>query len=209
MNLQPIPERLALLDTIRLDRGRHGSFDDGHCALEVVAWLAGDMHTDAPECVSLVLAAFVRRWNDDLDDAGRQMLKPILPRLIGTAGDGKDELRGWMAADWFVRVHTPAWLELAGITESAAALRALPPIRDLATLDSARPCLEEARARSAAAWAAAWDAAWDAAWAAAWAAAGAAAGAAAWAAAREKLAPTKGSLQASALRLLDEMIEPR
>ena len=60
----------------------------------------------------------------------------------------------------------------------------------------------------AAAWAAAWDAARDAAWAAAWDAAGDAAWAAAWAAARDALAPTVATLQASALDLLDRMIDP-
>lgn len=33
------PDRLARLDTITLDKGAHDSFDDGHCAMEVVAWL--------------------------------------------------------------------------------------------------------------------------------------------------------------------------
>ena len=32
-----VPDRLARLD---------GAFDDGHCAMEVVAWLAGEGHTD-------------------------------------------------------------------------------------------------------------------------------------------------------------------
>jgi hypothetical protein len=193
MQVAPLPDRLAKLDEIELEHGSHTRRSAGMCAMEAVAWLADEKHTDSPACVSPVIATFLRRWNDDLDDEGRQMLKPLLPRVIGTAGDGKDELRGWMAADWLVRVHTPAWLELAGITESAAALRALPPLRDLATLDSARPCLEEARARSAAAWDAARDAARDA------------ASAAARAAARDALAPTAAQLRASAIQLLDDM----
>src|SRR5690606_26994214 len=109
------------------------------------------------------LGAFVRRWNDDLDDEGRQRLKPLLPLMVGTAGDGHDELRGWLCADWLVRVHTPAWLELAGIRDAAAALRGLPPLRDPASLGAARPTLDaagkKARAARGAAWAAAWAAA--------------------------------------------------
>ena len=66
-------------------------------------------------------------------------------------------------------------------------------------------------AARAAAWAAAGDAAWDAARAAAGDAAWAAAGDAAWAAARDaawaKLAPTVAELQASALALVERMIE--
>jgi hypothetical protein len=103
--------------------------------------------------------------------------------MIGTAGDNHDELRGWLCVDWLIRVHTPAWLELAGAKESAAALRALPRLRSAADLAGAHPSLDEARSKAAAARDAAWAAAWDAAGDAAWDAAGAAARDAAWAAA--------------------------
>jgi hypothetical protein len=183
-----VQDRLKALDTMTLKRGAHDSVDAGVCAMELVAYIAGEPHTDHPACTSPVLAAFTRQWNDDLDDEGRQMLKPLLPRMVGTAGDGFDEQRGWMCADWLIRVYTPTWLELAGVTESAAALRALAPIAGAATVAAARPTINEARKKGAAAWAAAWaaagDAAWDAAGAAARAAAGAAAGDAAGAAAR-------------------------
>lgn len=36
-----IPDRLHALDDLHLDRSSHQTFDDGHCALEVVAWLGG------------------------------------------------------------------------------------------------------------------------------------------------------------------------
>lgn len=195
------PERLSELDELHLDGGAHGTFEEGHCALEVVAWLAGEEHSDHPKCASPVIGAFMRRWNDDLDDEGRQRLKPYLPRLVGSKATKKiEERRAWMAADWLVRVHTPAWLELAGITESAEALRSLPELRTLTGLKKSRPKIDAARA-------AAWDAAGAAAWAAARDAAGDAAGAAARDAAWEKLNPTKTELQASAFELLDRMIE--
>jgi len=230
MSLLPSPA--PDLSKITLLSGSHETREAGVCAMELVAWMAGEKHTDRPVCVSPVLAAFLRRWNDDLDDEGRQRLKPFLPRTIGTASDGHDELRGWLLTDWMVRVHTPAWLELAGVTEPAAALRALPQIRAIADLTAAQPALDAARGKAAAAWDAAWDAArdaaggaaWDAAgaaargaardaagdaaWAAAWAAARDAAGGAARDAARERLEPTKVSLQASAFELLDRLIDP-
>ncbi|HXI98797.1 MAG TPA: hypothetical protein VNG73_07620 [Gemmatimonadaceae bacterium] len=203
-----IEERLARIDSIMLRSGAHTSFRKGACAMELVSWLAGEKWSDRPKCASPILTTFLQSWNDALDDAGRQKLQPYLARVIGTAGDGKDELRGWLAADWLVRVCTPAWLELAGIMESAAALRALPPLRSPATLEASRASLEEARTRGAAAWAAARAAAWAAARAAAWDAARAAARAAARDAATKKLEPTKVALQASALELLDRMIDP-
>ncbi len=205
MNVFPISDRLAKLPELKLDRGSHSSFEEGHCAMELVSWLAGERFSDSPKCVSLVLRAFLIKWNDDADDEGRQKLKLYLVRVLGTAGDGKDEARGWLAVDWVIRHHAPAWLELAGITESAAALRELPPIRDLASLSEAQPSLEEERARSAAAWDVAWDVAWDAARAAAWEVAWGVA----WDVARKKpVEPTQLSRQVSALELLERMIDP-
>ncbi len=64
-----IPERLALLDTMHLDKGSHRAFEDGHCAMEVAAWLAGEEHTDAPVCVSPVLRSFLISANDSGGDA--------------------------------------------------------------------------------------------------------------------------------------------
>jgi len=206
-----IEDRLKALDSITLQRGAHDS-NEQMCAMEAAAWIAGEEHSDRPKCVSPVLAAFMRSWNDALDDEERQALKRYVPRVIGTAGDGHDAQRAWLAADWLVRVCTPAWLDLAEIDDSAEALRSLPPITE-ATANEAHPTMEAARRKAAAAWdatraaagdtswdaaraavtAAAWAATWDAAWDAAWAAAGAAAwdaaraavGNAAWHAARD------------------------
>src|SRR6185436_6450155 len=197
------------IEHITLEKGAHGSRESGVCAMELVAWMAGEKHSDHPACVSPVLGAFLRRWNDDLDDEGRQRLKPYLKRVIGTALDGFDERRGWMVTDWMVRTHLPAWLDLAGITAPAAALRALPELVDVASATSAQSTIENARVLSAAAGPAAGDAACDAAVAAARDAAGAAAGDAAWDAAWAALAPTVSSLQESAFGLLNNLIEPR
>jgi len=226
------PDRLAILDTIELKHGSHDSFEHGACVMELSAYLAGEPHGDSPACVSPVIAAFLRRWNDDLPDADRQMLKPYAARVLNTVGPPELETRrAWMLDDWMFRVQVPAWLELAGgdLVQHAVALRALPEICDLPSLLAASPLLQAAQsaaaawdaaraAARAAAWAAARDAARDAAWAAArdaaWAAAWAAARDAAWAAARDaaraaawdKLTATKQELQRSALELLDRMI---
>ena len=81
-----IAERIAALDALHLLNGAHENPEAGMCALEVVAWLAGEPHSDHPECVCPVLGAFVRSWNDALPDDERDaLLKPILPRLIGTS----------------------------------------------------------------------------------------------------------------------------
>ena len=201
MTVAIIQERLDQLDGLVLEAGGHQAAQDKMCVMEAAAWIAGEPWSDHPSCVSPVLGAFLRQWNDALDADGRQALKAYLPRVIGTAGDGKDEQRAWIATDWLVRECAPAWLELAGVKESSAALRALPPIT-AKTCAAAQPTITEAKKAGAAAWAAAWDAAGAAAWAAARYAL------AAGAAARAALEPTKVSLQASAHELLDRMIDP-
>jgi len=191
-----LPERLPLLDTIHLAHGSHSSFDDGACAMEVVAWIAGEPHSDQPKCVSPVLTGFCISLNDRWDDEQRQTLKPYLPRLVGTR-DGQDEARSYLALDWLIRTYTPAWLDLAGLTGEARELRSLRRIVDLAAAQSAGPVVRAAQGRAAAAR--------DAAGAAARDAARDAARAAARDAARATLRSTVEELQQSAMTLLEQM----
>lgn len=37
-----LPDRLTVLDSITLDKGPHSSWEDGHCAMEVAAYIAGE-----------------------------------------------------------------------------------------------------------------------------------------------------------------------
>jgi hypothetical protein len=113
------------LDTLYLDKGSHSSRQKGVCLLEAVAWLAGREHTDHPPCVSPVLGAFGRSFNDYLPDDQRQLLRPFIPRMIGTAGDGKDAARLDIITAWMVHEYAPHWLYLAGLPEPADKLRSL------------------------------------------------------------------------------------
>jgi len=196
------------LNTLTLAKGGHETRDNGVCLLEAVAWWAEEDHTDHPTCVSPVLGTFGRNLNDVLPDTKRQELRPLIPLLPGTAGDGHDETRGYLALDWLIRTYTPAWLDLAGLTEEATALRDLRRIADLVAAQAAGPVVRQASQKAAAAGAAAGDAARAAAGDAAWAAAGDAARAAAGAAADQKLAPTVTHLQDSAISLYRQMIAP-
>jgi len=168
-----------------LSHGKHETPQEGLCAMEWVSFLAGEAHSDAPECVSPVLRGFGISLNDQWNDEQRQKLRPYLARCIGTANDGRDQERGWLAMDWLIRVFTPRFLDLCPSLEGEARkLRAIAPISTVAALNEAMVLLNQARSASAAAWDAAadaaGDAAGDAAWAAAWDAAADAARAAAW-----------------------------
>jgi hypothetical protein len=145
--------------------------------------------------------------NDGLDHEPRQRLRPYLTRTIGTANDGLDTTRGWMAMDWLTRVYTPAWLRLAGLTESAEGLEAAAQVADTASLRHALDLLEDARRQARAARARAFRAPLPTGWAAALAAgmtgreaAWACAGAAAWAAARIGIGDIAGDRARAAAR---------
>jgi hypothetical protein len=193
--------------------------------MEWVAYIAGEAHSDSPSCVSPLLAAFARSWNDGLDDEARQRLRPRLGRTVGTAGDGLDEWRAWLCADWLLRRSLPVALEQAGLAvgpdeladarrAAAAARRARAkretPARDaaraatamaarLSGADAARAALRALppHAERDAVWTLAWSAERDAWWAAAWQAGPDA---------RAVLAPAAAELQRSAFDLLDRML---
>lgn len=172
-------DRLEALASRSLSKGAHRSFSDGVCAMEMVAYLAGESHSDHPACVCPVLAAYVRQLNDSMrDDATRdRWLKPILPRLIGTtATPDVAQQRAFALTDAALRVFTPCAFDtavetlardgLATEAESlaihAATLRALPSY----SAWSAAARSADAAAWSAAAWSAAARSAADAAWSA-------------------------------------------
>jgi hypothetical protein len=137
------------------------------------------------------------RWESD--DARTAALDRFSVAILGTKTTEADEqARAWMATDWLIRVYTPAWLRLAGLTTEAQALEGLARVVGSVTARAAQPTLNDARTKSAAAWEAAREAARDA--------ARDAARAAAWAAAWDALAPTVATLRASAIELLDAMI---
>ncbi len=102
--------------------GTHPSPQEGRCAMEWVAHLAGEHHSDQPACVSPVVRALCVALNDGLACAERQRLRPYLTRTIGTAGDGLDGTRAWLALDWLITVHAPTWLRRAGLQQPAARL---------------------------------------------------------------------------------------
>ena len=161
-----------------LCRGSHNP-DGQWCFLEAVAYVAGEPWGDAPECVCPVLGAFLRTWNDDLPtDAERnRLLLPLIPGLVnskrGVAVEGR---RSWAALDWLVCVHTPAWLEAAGLDGHARALAEATPLTGEASLAALLSTLRNARsAAEGAARRAAWSAADVVAWSAVWRAAGRAA----------------------------------
>ncbi|KST59841.1 hypothetical protein AO398_16270 [Methylobacterium sp. GXS13] len=228
-------ERLAHLTTLAV--GPNAGPNQGLCALEAVAYLAGEPHSDQPACVSPSIAAFIRAWSDGLPQAERDgLILPLVPRLVGTNGsEALERRRIALVADWLVRSHVPAWFRLAKLNVEADELADQAELTDVADLASLCDHLKRARKRAAVAnltlrqtgsavRAAAWDATQQAAWitvrdaleeagppilAAGWDAAYAAAYAATRAYGKAPLEPTQRMLQQSALALVERLIDAR
>jgi len=63
-----------------------------------------------------------------------------------------DETRDREPLDWLVRVYTPAWLDLAGLSTEAQVLRDLRPIVDLTAAKDAGSAVRAAKIRAHQAW---------------------------------------------------------
>ncbi|MBV8957023.1 MAG: hypothetical protein JO153_14030 [Solirubrobacterales bacterium] len=77
--------------TVRLARGRHPSPRFGACVMELASMLADERFSDRPASVSPVIGAFLRTYNDGIDDERRQDLYPLASLIVGTAGSRRVE----------------------------------------------------------------------------------------------------------------------
>src|SRR5215217_1755844 len=91
--------------TVRLRPGRHAHPGKGACVMELSSMLAGERFRDDPRTVCPVVAAFLRAYNDAIDDRRRQDLYPFAALAVGTAGDHATSLlraracMTWLSAD--------------------------------------------------------------------------------------------------------------
>jgi hypothetical protein len=139
----------------RLRRGSHPTRLHGMCAMEMVAWLAGEPHSDEPRCACPVLATTVRALNDLLpDDSRDRLLRPLVPRLIHTrAGRDVERRRVLLLVDIAVRGMLPELLADQGRRAAALELAAAPPIDSEAAALAMRDLLRShAPAQRAAIW---------------------------------------------------------
>src|SRR5437867_694533 len=158
--LQKSQSRLSIrdLELIHLSHGSHITRENGVCAMEAAAWLAGREHNDHPICVSPTIGAFMRSWNDSLpsDTERDRLLKPLLPQILQTVSTKEIEKeRGWMAVDWLARTFTPSFLvHVPKLRVHAEALRNLDQFmadtwnRNGPVLNAARAAARAAAGRS-------------------------------------------------------------
>jgi hypothetical protein len=129
---------------VPLRAGAHPNRDDGVCAMEMVAWLAGEPHSDEPSCACPVIGALVRACNDAMgDDARNRYLRPLVPTLVGTRATAAVEReRGLQVVDAMVRVLLPRKLRREQRADEAELLAGLPPITRLEHVRTALRAVE-------------------------------------------------------------------
>jgi hypothetical protein len=93
--------RPASHQTIRLSRGKHHSPEHGACVMELASMLAGGPFTDHPRCACPVIGAFLRSYNDWVDDRRRQDLHSYAANVVGSrASADVQAARARRLIDW-------------------------------------------------------------------------------------------------------------
>jgi hypothetical protein len=93
---------MTSFQTVHLKRGRHLSPDHGVCVMELASMLSGERFTDRPHSVSPVIAAFLRAYNDLVDDTRRQALYEYASECVGSRSSRQveaaraDACREWL-----------------------------------------------------------------------------------------------------------------
>jgi hypothetical protein len=87
----PTPDREVSMppvtyQTIKLDRGKHRSPQEGACVMELASMLAGEPFSDEPASVCPVIGSFLRAYNDSIDDERRQDLYAYASKVVGSRG---------------------------------------------------------------------------------------------------------------------------
>jgi len=124
MNLDRLTTRITLA------YGDHEKPGPEMCIMEAEAWIAGETHTDKPQCVCPVLGQAARSINDLMKQKERnELLAPMLGQFAGTRGTTEHErIRGFIAADYAARKFEPIHLRALGLVEDAVRLESLRPV---------------------------------------------------------------------------------
>lgn len=107
--------------TIRLSRGKHASPAEGACVMELASMLAGEAFSDHPVSVCPVIGAFLRTYNDSVEDHRRQDLYAYASKVVGSrASEAVERERQAHLERWTKevrrqrhrRLRLPRWLNL-------------------------------------------------------------------------------------------------
>lgn len=115
---QILPERLEKLPEHVVHYGAHATFNQGHCTMEMVAWLAGEPQSDHPRCACPYLGSVMVSVNDHYKDTDSrtQAVLPLIPHLVGTRGSKElGTLRIKRLAEWLQNHALPQLIAAANL----------------------------------------------------------------------------------------------
>src|ERR671931_108696 len=116
--------------TVRLARGRHASRSAGVCVMELASMLAHEPFSDRARSISPTIGAFLRTYNDGLDDDRRQYLYPVAAAIVSTAARRSVERERVNRCLAFAREHGGGLPTRRGCCASTSRCKALTAARD-------------------------------------------------------------------------------
>jgi hypothetical protein len=116
MNLQ----RLKELETIKLQKGAHESFDKGACIIKLVSYVANEH----PQCACPILTEYAIQLNNMFNNKHRRLLKPFILLLLDTkATDAVQMARKRLFRFRHVTVMFPIILDILKVTDISNRLK--------------------------------------------------------------------------------------
>jgi hypothetical protein len=102
---------LVSYQTITLSKGKHDSPQDGVCVMELASMLADEPFSDHPQSVCPVIGAFLRAYNDRIDDGRRQDLYSYAAKVVGSrASANVQHARAERVSAWALELRWGRWL---------------------------------------------------------------------------------------------------
>lgn len=90
--------------------------------MEMASFLAGEVWSEEPDCVSPVLAQVCISGNDEMDQEVRDRLQLYVPRLIGTKSDDHEKARAEHLLNTLIHHYVPQLCLTLGHIDTAATL---------------------------------------------------------------------------------------
>ena len=120
------PVKLDEILKLDLRNGTGKSLDEKLCVMQAVDYITTGGFSDHPACACPILTNYAINLNDAFNDKYRQLLKPLIPMLVGTISEGAVKIkRKQFLMFRNVTATYPIILDLYKMTELAEKLRAL------------------------------------------------------------------------------------
>ncbi len=123
MNFTIDKARLSAVKKLPLRRGSGKSLDDQICIMQAVDYITTGGFSDRPACACPALTSYAIRLNDRANDEQRQLMKPLITKLVGTHDAATKERAEYLVYNSITKV-LPILVAATGLTADAKKLRA-------------------------------------------------------------------------------------